>query len=342
MKQRDLSLDIVRVIACILVVLMHSPMPSPSANGTFLGALSYFTMPCIGLFFMVSGALLLPVKTDCFTFLRRRLSKIVVPTLIWTAVYLCLGIYFSESEINILQAVMSVPFSAQGHGVLWFMYTLSGLYLLAPVISPWLKEASNNEIGFILILWCVTLCYPFLKYGIVVNSGTTGILYYFTGYAGYFLLGYFLKHRITKLPVIYPIVIASAGIGLILFLKSNNITTDFYEMFGYTSIFTAATCCAIWIMVMKMSGTAIASTRRCGGGKPLIINELSNTSFGIYLVHIVIMRYWLWRTEWIQSINSYILQTVTIALLTIILSTIVCLLISRTRITTYLIGYRKR
>lgn len=74
----------------------------------------------------------------------------------------------------------------------------------------------------------------------------------------------------------------------------------------------------------------------------MIINQLSNISFGIYLIHIAIMRFWLWRMDWIVSINSYILQTVVIAFLTVMFSAIACMLISRTRIAPYLIGYRKK
>lgn len=60
MKQRDLSLDLLRIVACVMVVVMHSPIPSDNSDGIILSSLSYFTEPCIGLFFMVSGALILP------------------------------------------------------------------------------------------------------------------------------------------------------------------------------------------------------------------------------------------------------------------------------------------
>ncbi len=60
MKQRDLSLDLLRIVACVMVVIMHSPIPSDNVDGIILSSLSYFTAPCIGLFFMVSGALILP------------------------------------------------------------------------------------------------------------------------------------------------------------------------------------------------------------------------------------------------------------------------------------------
>ena len=62
-KQRVFYLDLIRVVACMMVVLMHAPMPTKNAVGIFSVGISYFTMPCIGLFFAVSGALLLPTNT---------------------------------------------------------------------------------------------------------------------------------------------------------------------------------------------------------------------------------------------------------------------------------------
>lgn len=61
MKERVLYLDILRVLACVMVIMMHAPMSSANANGLFTVTLTYFTMPCIGLFFAVSGALLMPI-----------------------------------------------------------------------------------------------------------------------------------------------------------------------------------------------------------------------------------------------------------------------------------------
>ena len=52
---RNATLDILRVIAMMMIVLMHSPIPG-SATGIVLAGISYLTAPGIGLFFMVSGA----------------------------------------------------------------------------------------------------------------------------------------------------------------------------------------------------------------------------------------------------------------------------------------------
>lgn len=265
MRNRDFSLDIVRILACFLVVLMHSPMPSENANGPFLAALSYFTAPCIGLFFMVSGALLLPVRMDYFNFLKRRLSKVVIPTLVWIAIYLGLNIYYSQSEINILQSLLSIPFSAQGHGVLWFMYTLIGLYLLAPILSAWVEKASDQEIKLVLLLWCVTLCYPLLNRWLCINTGTTGILYYFTGYAGYFLLGYALKHHRIRLSLLVPLIISFLGLAMLFILKRVGIEFDFYSLFWYESIFIVALCCVYWECI-ACACKGLKSNLLSGGG----------------------------------------------------------------------------
>lgn len=252
MKQRDTSLDIIRITACFMVVMMHSPLPSENANGAFLACLSYFTAPCIGLFFMVSGALLLPVKADYFTFIRKRFSKIIVPTLLWSLIYICLKIYNSDSEINILQTLVSIPLSAQGEGVLWFMYTLAGLYLLAPIISAWIDKATKREIELVLILWVVTLCYPLFDFWLLTNKSTTGILYYFTGYAGYFLLGLYLRRYSNSVSGLVCGGISFAGVVLFLVLKHYDIPFDFYQLFWYESLFIAALGIAIYKAIINI------------------------------------------------------------------------------------------
>ncbi|WP_290083646.1 acyltransferase [Paramuribaculum intestinale] len=337
MKQRDTSLDIIRLLACFMVVVMHSPLPSANANGQFLVALSYFTAPCIGLFFMVSGALLLPVKTDYFTFLRRRFGKVAVPTVVWSLIYIALQLYYSKSEINVLQAVASIPFSAQGEGVLWFMYTLCGLYLLAPILSGWLERATKREVEFVLLLWAVTLCYPLLRLWFSVNDSDTGPLYYFGGYAGYFLLGYYLRRYPGSISAWLSGGLALVGAILLCATKRYGIELDFYSVFWYLSIFVAALCVALWIVVSK-----IAHRFTMKDALAWWLSLLANLSFGVYLIHILVMRYWLWQQGWILSITNYVVQCLVIATITIILSIVVCLLISLMPKSDWIIGFHNK
>ena len=334
---RDISLDLIRVIACVMVVAMHSPMPTEHASGPFLCALSYFCAPCIGLFFMVSGALLIPIKNDYFTFLRKRFGKIIIPTIVWSVIYILLKIYNSESQINIARTFASIPFSAQGNGVLWFMYTLAGLYLLAPILSAWLEKVQKREIQLILLLWTLTLCYPILEFWISVNTSNTGILYYFTGYSGYFLLGYYMKRYPRSISIITLLIISTLGVMLLGLLNYYDVNFDFYRLFWYLSIFVASLCCVIWkgVLWLCMKPKIIKLLRSCFS----ILCISSNLTFGVYLIHILIMRDFLWRCEWVLHIKNYPLQCGIITTVTLILSFVMYLLISRIPKSEWIIGY---
>lgn len=336
MKQRDIPLDILRVLACIMVVAIHSPLPSENANGVFLTALSYFTAPCIGLFFMVSGALLLPVKGDYVPFLKRRLGKIIWPTVIWTIIYIALNLSKNPDRVNIVQTLLSVPFSAQGHGVLWFMYTLTGLYLIAPLLSPWLEKASKKDLQIVMALWALTLCYPVLEelVGIRIDESQTGVLYYFGGYAGYFLLGYYLKNYPGSIPFPIAAFVAVAGIAGLLLTKWFNVDIDFYRMFWCLSIFIVALCVVVWKSVVFIVKYLSVKELR-------LTVRISNLSFGIYLCHILIMREILWNISLIRSIDNYILQSFVIFGLTFILSVAVCEFLSRMPFAQFIIAYKK-
>lgn len=51
LKERIYALDWIRVLACLMVIFMHAPLSIEGGNSLFLLANSYFTAPCIGLFF---------------------------------------------------------------------------------------------------------------------------------------------------------------------------------------------------------------------------------------------------------------------------------------------------
>lgn len=330
MKERNYNYDIMRVLACIMIICMHAPMPNLNANGIILSTISYFTAPGLCLFFVISGSLLLPIKTDTTTFLKKRLGKVIMPTLVFTILYIILNCINGQQQ-NILKTICSIPFSAQGHGVLWFMYTLIGLYLVAPIISKWLDSTSKREVELYLLLWVITLCFPILKLFVGINEGNTGVLYYFSGYIGYFILGYYLKkypESISLKKLMIPDIIAI--IAPIAF-KVMHIEIDFYSMFWYLSIFVALLCTTIYVLISKIK-------IKKGG----IVELISNLSFGIYLIHIAVMRFFIWELDFIININNYILQWIMVVGLTFIISCSIAYVISLLPFGDYIIGYKKQ
>ncbi len=336
MRERIVYLDNIRILACCMIVLMHSPHPDAGISGMVLSPLSFLTAAGIGLFFMVSGALLLPVKIETGDFLKKRIGKIIGPLLFWTLFYMVVGLLTGRIQsAELPKSLLSIPFSTQGHGVLWFMYTLAGLYLLAPILSPFLERASERELRFYLLLWAVALCFPILALFLGVNRSTTGMLYYFTGYVGYFVLGYYLHAYKPRVKTIFMIAMIIVPLVFFAIHRYYSLDGDFFDVFGYLSITIVVMSFAWFIGIRSM-----IEQLRLGGAK--LLTELSNACFGIYLVHIFIMRNILWHSDFIVHAFGGIGQIVMTWMSTFAISFALTYLISYLPYAEYIVGYKHK
>lgn len=346
------SFDILRVLACFMVVVYHSAKPGMEASqhGVFLSSLSFFFAPCVPIFFMLSGALLLERKIeDPFVFLRKRFNKFISPIIIWTVLYLInkVIIHKINSTNEFFKSVFSIPFSAQ-EGVLWFMYALAGLYLLTPILSVWLNNSSKRVIEFYLGLWVISLLFPYFENYLNLHTNifqTADILYYFSGFIGYYVLGYYIKRfyinpkrKVSKRSII---ILASICVFFTLLKavdKTFHIGFDDQGGFGFQSLSIGCFTVLWWIICDKLASTKLFTASLSTD----IVNFIANLSFGVYLSHILIMRPWLWDSWIICHIDNYILQTWSIVFLDFGLSLVLCWLISLTPISKYVIGYQQQ
>lgn len=320
MTKHFLNYDLLRVIACLMVIITHSPIPQEGWNGVFLPILSYFCAPCIGLFIMISGVLLLDKQyTDGFdtkVFLKKRASRVFGPTVFWFV----FGFFLSYCGIKNSE-----------NAILWFMFTIIGLYLLTPILYRWISIAKRQEVELYLFLWFVSLCYPYLKSILHLNESDTSWIYYFHGFVGYFILGYYLsKYEIHRtLFVILLILFSLFSIVLPLLSYGLNLNVEFYSWFWYLSA-SVAFQCIIWWMFIKKISVYFDKGRS-------IIEFLSRHSFGIYLVHILVLRNILWKLSWIQSLSG-ILQVTVCLFLTFAISLFISWCISKLRFGKYVVG----
>ena len=331
---RNYSFDIIRIIAMVLIIIMHSPIPGINTPGIVLSTISFISAPGIGLFFMISGALLLGNNLPQTDFLKHRFSKVVWPTLVWTIVYLivtCIEEPLSAKELA--KTICSIPFEKQGHGVLWFMYTLAGLYLLTPILSQWLKSASKKDLEFYLLLWGITLLFPYLNLVLKINTDVTGILYYFAGYSGYFLLGYYLKQYvltqgISKSKIV--ICVCSIIVCILIVFTAKKINPDIRigYFFWYLSMPVAIMATAYFLLLSKIHVFEQSKS---------LISKMSSLSFGVYLCHILLMRSILWNIKIIHD-SGPLLSIPIVAFLTIILSWILVYLLSKLPFSKFVVG----
>lgn len=337
MMKRILYLDIIRIFACILIIAMHAPIPNSGLNGYVLSTDSLLTVPGIGLFLMVSGALLMPVSIPTKSFLKKRLGKIICPTLFWTLFYMVVKLV--EGNLNegvFWESILSIPFSPQFNGVLWFMYMIAGLYILAPVLSPWLRQASQWEIVFYLGLWGITLCYPVIRSFVHLNESYTGILYYLGGYLGYFVLGYYLRNYVKRMAVWKCLLCLFVPWVVAIGMKYQQVKVDFYDLFGYLSVFVAMMSIAYFMLIKKV-GVIYDENSRMQRKVVLI----SKCCFGIYLVHIFVMRSIIWKWTLIWNVEG-VGQIVLVTILTFVGSFLITWLISYLPWAEYLIGFKQR
>ncbi|MBQ1487016.1 MAG: acyltransferase family protein, partial [Muribaculaceae bacterium] len=135
-RQRTPYLDILRVLACLLVILIHTPIRqydtyynTPSLAGTLYTVL--VAVNC-NLFFMITGALLLPVKMTGRRFVKHRLTVVLPPLVVWTIIYLLEHTFLLH---NFTPRLLTSIFFHPVEGLLWYVYVLAVIYVTLPLVS---------------------------------------------------------------------------------------------------------------------------------------------------------------------------------------------------------------
>lgn len=223
-------LDTIRFAAMAMVLACHAcdPFNAGATYGTgetdadlfFWGSVwGSLVRACVPLFIMLTGILNLPTAQPMECFWKRRISRILWPFLIWSALYNLfpwfVGIaglpektvydFFvwasssSPALSDCMVRVAQIPYRFDYIAChMWYIYMLAGLYLFMPILSAWLREATRRQIEWVLAIWFLSTWLPYLHefggkylFGECEWSGF-GTFYYFSGFSGYLLLGYYM------------------------------------------------------------------------------------------------------------------------------------------------------
>lgn len=203
-KHKNLDwINNLRVLAMFMVVIIHTSSPlimgygrvplSDWLWGDFYNALARFGVP---VFVMITGALLLPREYELGDFLKRRLGRIITPFIFWSLVYVAYAWYneditftpdiWADTKIVLHQ----LKFGAYYH--LWYVYMLIGLYFVIPVLSRFVRNASEKEIIYFIVVWLAVM---FLAQPYLARFSPSVDMHYFAGYIGYLVLGHYLATK---------------------------------------------------------------------------------------------------------------------------------------------------
>lgn len=322
-SQHIVWLDVVRFIAMFTVVCCHCTDPfnfypgtAPNIGEIKLWGAIYGSVlrPCVPLFVMITGALLLPVRGDASTFYKKRIPRVFYPFLIWSVLYNLfpwitglLGLnpqiildFFPYAGEEVMQQsfsvsleyILMIPFNFSILAVhMWYIYLLIGLYLYLPVFSAWVEKASERAKLMFLLAWGVTLLLPYY-YQFVSNYlwGTCswnsfGMLYAFAGFNGYLLLGHYLKNLEWSLKKTLAIGIPMFAAGYaVTFLGFRHITAlpeytdEMLELFF--------TYCSLNVVMMTIPVFMLAKKVKVNSERmKKALANLTVCGFGIYMIH---------------------------------------------------------
>jgi surface polysaccharide O-acyltransferase-like enzyme len=188
-RQRDHNIDLVRVVIIVMVVLAHSIQETSAVGSSPLFLMFGFAVARI--FFMASGALIYPVRPSGREFLKRRARRVVPPFVLWSVIYVILACVsgeksWADAPVDTLMMFI-VPTFKPG----WFVIALLGVYLVAPIISPWVERASKRTIEKFLAVWLLSGFLPIVMVHTDVDITKSIFAGYFS-FAGFTVMGYYL------------------------------------------------------------------------------------------------------------------------------------------------------
>ena len=318
-KQRIIYLDFLKVIAIFLMVANHcvdNVTPAERAlpwYNLWGSVYNSFTRPAIPLFMMVTGILLLPTKMDMGSFYKKRISRVLIPFLVWSVLYNLfpwftgllncepetIHVFFkwadtSQAFDDALRNILMIPFNFSAFAVqMWYVYLLIGIYLYIPVFSAWVEKSDKRSQRIFLAIWAVSLFVPYLRNYLTENLfgecswNEFGLFYYFAGFSGYMLLGYHLVKYPLQMSKVSKYALAAIAFAIgyaVTLIGFKNATAVEGQSEAMVELFF--TFCSPNVALMTFAIFLIAKDLRFENKRVnRFISQFSICTFGIWMCH---------------------------------------------------------
>lgn len=299
-RDRIVWLDYARMIAIICVVITHTTEAVYCLNAETLMQFSIhhrlftitmFTIGRLGvpIFFFLTGYLLLDREYSSErykAFLKRNLCGLLLTTAIWIVVYNVFNAFFWKTRFDIVKCIENLLFlkpTEMSH--IWYMPVVLGIYLFIPFVANALRSTDVK-------ILCIPLLFVFLYRFIipVVNVWLAAIGHEtilslldvsFSGneYGFMILIGYLVKKgTFDKVPSTAFVVL---GVFSFIFTV---LTQNYSDVRGisYNVWYNSAS-----LLIADLAIFVLLSRMNLKSGKIAI--SISKASFGIYLVHNLIL-----------------------------------------------------
>lgn len=297
MKKRETELDILRLMAMMAVIWVHVggmetdtlPPADPGCRWLiFLKSVMTWEIP---VYVMISGRFFLdPDRQMPFSKIVKAISRLVIAFAVWNIVYqayyILAGFYTGLNWKGIISQALIGPYH------FWYLYMITGLYLITPFLRRIAadRQLSVYFIGLFLLFSLLNRYITVLPFIGPTLSQMLGHMHlnFVLGYAGYYVLGCYLRR--------YPLsdrqemILYIAGGALILLGAGANTWQSvrdgaYNEWYThYTAPNTAIAAAAVYTLFTKRISRVRFSEKTIGW-----IEKLSEYSFGVYLIHALVV-----------------------------------------------------
>lgn len=242
---------------------------------------------CVPVFVMISGASLLDHSKNepLFHFYRKRLARVLIPILFWSAFFL-LWDYFKgalKGSHPPVSELLIRLFTGVPCYHMWFLYMIIGLYLFTPFFRKVVASSTQKEMMF-LVIAAFTLAAFNQAFSFFYGAEAILFINWFLLYIPFFFTGYLIRESMKQPPRSFLWAGLAFSVGLTClgyYFGKIKISLEAGEYFyGYLSIF---------IIPMSISVMYLLKT----WNRPLVSakfsSKLASFTLGIYLIHPLII-----------------------------------------------------
>lgn len=303
-KGNILYIDILRIIACLMVIINHTHgiilENSTSTNSIFycIG----FSICKIGvpIFLMITGVLLLDKNYD-YKKILKCIFRVLVPVLGLSLIFYVKDVGISNINLilflkNIISAPYIVPY--------WYIYALIGIYLTIPFLQKMIKNFKDKDYYiFILLFLIVPTVLVILKTYLGVNINYNFTSAFFPIIISLVVCGNFLsKIKLSKKYLIISIIIfiiSYASMFLLMYLPYLNNGIISYTLDSWNALPVILMSISIFYSIRYLFENKVFSNKI-----NIIITTVASTTFGIYLIHTA-LNYKLYNISIIKYIFNF-------------------------------------
>lgn len=294
-KNRLGYIDLVKAVGCLFVILIHtsvSAMYYPACTrewyfGLFWKTVSFSAVP---LFLMCTGALMLrPEKPLTIRRLYTRyIPRLLIALLGWALFYRVVAqVKTGGLTVESLPQILSDVLLFRHDDHLYYLHIALLCYALLPLLRFVTAQATRNQLRYLLLIWfvlgsvvpCVQQYLPFVIRGIPGQS----LLNLTYSSIGMVLAGYYFSRYPLK-PLAGALFYAGGASGTFLIVRALKLRGMNADMMLYGS------APLVLMMAAGLFCLAQAVPLERLPGKGRLIRAISKSSFGIYLVHLFVLR----------------------------------------------------